>query len=102
MSLTADSVVLQDSEPVAARVDGDVVMLSEREGAYFGLNGVGSKIWELIAEPRRVHDICQSLSALYDVDGETLVREVTGFLEALLARKLVRVVNEADGETGEA
>jgi|HubBroStandDraft_4_1064222.scaffolds.fasta_scaffold1042072_1 hypothetical protein len=102
MSLTADSVVAQDSEPVVAHVDGDVVMLSEREGAYFGLNGMGTKIWELIVQPRRVGDICQSLSALYDVDDETLTREVTEFLQRLMARKLVRVVEDAAGEAGEA
>ena len=102
MSVSADSVVVQDSEPVAARVDGDVVMLSEREGAYFGLNGVGSKIWELIAQPCRVGDVCQSLSELYDVDHATLVREVTQFLEDLLARKLVRVIDKWEKRPGEA
>jgi hypothetical protein len=95
MILTAESVVAQDNELVAARVDGDVVMLSEREGAYFGLNGVGSKIWELVAQPRSVVDICRSLSAVYDVDDATLMREVTEFLQQLLARKLVRVIDEA-------
>jgi len=102
MSVSADSVVVQDGEPVAARVDGDVVMLSEREGAYFGLNGVGSKIWELIAQPCRVGDVCQSLSELYDVDHATLVREVTQFLEDLLARKLVRVIDKWEKRPGEA
>jgi Coenzyme PQQ synthesis protein D (PqqD) len=102
MTLTAESVVAQDTEPVVARVDGDVVMLSEREGAYFGLNGVGSKIWELIAQPRTVGDICQSLSAVYEVDDATLMREVTDFLRLLLARKLVRVIEEAGGDKSEA
>lgn len=93
MSLTADSIVVQDSEPVAARVDSDVVMLSERAGAYFGLNGVGSRIWDLIAEPQRVVDVCRSLSELYEADDATLLREVTTFLEAMVARNLVRVVD---------
>lgn len=102
MTLTAGTIVAQDSEPVVARLDSDVAMLSEREGAYFGLNGVGSKIRELIAQPRRVGDICQSLSALYDVDDATLMREVTEFLQRLMARKLVHVVEDAAGEKSEA
>jgi Coenzyme PQQ synthesis protein D (PqqD) len=92
MNLTDDSVVVQDTEPVAARVDGDVVMLSEREGAYFGLNSVGSKIWDLIAEPRRIRDIRRLLAEQYEIDDDTLTRELTGFLEELLSRKLVRLL----------
>jgi hypothetical protein len=101
MTLTADTIVAQDNEPVVAQLDGDVVMLSEREGAYFGLNGVGSKIWELIAQPRRVGDICRSLSTVYDVDDATLTREVMEFLQKLLAHKLARIVEDARGDARE-
>ena len=49
MTVGPDSVVVQEDEPIAAEVDGEVVMLSERAGAYFGLDGIGSEIWKLIA-----------------------------------------------------
>ncbi len=71
MTVGPDSVIVQEDEPVAAEVDGEVVMLSERAGAYFGLDGIGSEIWRLIAQPRRVSDLCQSLAQRYDVDAET-------------------------------
>ena len=77
MTVRPDSVIVQEDEPVAAEVDGEVVMLSERAGAYFGLDGIGSEIWRLIGEPRRVSDLCQSLAQRYDVDGETLTRDVS-------------------------
>jgi Coenzyme PQQ synthesis protein D (PqqD) len=99
MTVGLDSVVVQEDEPVAAEVDGEVVMLSERAGAYFGLDGVGSEIWKLIAQPRRVSELCQLLAQHYDVDRETLTREVTSFLDELLARRLVRLL---DGSTGNA
>lgn len=96
MSLNSESIVVQDSEPIAALVDGEVVMLSERAGAYFGLNGIGSQIWNSISQPRRLGEICQSLQELYEVDLATLTDEVTAFLEELLARKLVRVVDRPE------
>ncbi len=99
MTVGLDSVVVQEDEPVAAEVDGEVVMLSERAGAYFGLDGVGSDIWRLLAQPRRVSDLCQSLSQRYDADAETLIRDVTSFLEELLARKLVRLVEQPAEKT---
>jgi Coenzyme PQQ synthesis protein D (PqqD) len=94
MSVGPDSVIVQEDEPVAAEVDGEVVMLSERAGAYFGLDGIGSEIWRLIGEPRRVSELCGTLAQRYDVDAETLTRDVTAFLDALLARNLVRLVKE--------
>jgi Coenzyme PQQ synthesis protein D (PqqD) len=92
MTVGPDSVIVQEDELVAAEVDGEVVMLSERAGAYFGLDGVGSEIWRLIEEPRRVSELCGTLAQRYDVDAETLSRDVTAFLDALLARNLVRLV----------
>jgi hypothetical protein len=91
--MTPDSVVVQESEPIAAEVDREVVMLSERAGAYFGFDDIGSEIWHLIKEPRRVADVCASLAQSYEVDAETLNRDVVSFLEQLLARNLVRLVH---------
>jgi hypothetical protein len=99
MTVGPDSVIVQEDEPVAAEVDGEVVMLSERAGAYFGLDGVGSEIWRLIEEPRRVSELCGTLAQRYDVDAETLSRDVTAFLDALLARNLVRLVQEPTVKT---
>ena len=36
---------------VAANVDGDLVMMSVEQGEYFGITGVGSRVWELLATP---------------------------------------------------
>jgi hypothetical protein len=90
--IRSDTVVVQDEEPIATTVDDEVVMLSVRCGAYFGLNGVGSDIWAMLREPRRLADVLASLAERYDVDAPTLEREVTGFIAALHARGLVRIV----------
>jgi hypothetical protein len=93
MILGSDAVVVQDSEPIAATVDDEVVMLSVRAGAYFGLNGIGSEIWHMLREPRRVGDLCDELAQRYEADTDTLTRDVTLFLQALIERGLVRVVD---------
>ena len=90
-----DSVVVRDSEPVTATVDQEVVMLSVRAGAYFGLNGAGSEIWTMLGEPRRVADICAALAPHYDVDEQTLARDVAQFLRALVERGLVRLADSS-------
>ncbi len=93
MSVTIDSVLVRASEPRAADLDGYVVVLSMRAGSYFGFNRVASEIWKMLAEPCRVGRIFDSLSDSHDVDPETVIRDVTPFLQTLLEQKLVRVID---------
>ncbi len=46
MSVTIDSVLVQGKDLATADIDGGVVVLSVRAGAYFGFNGVASEIWQ--------------------------------------------------------
>lgn len=96
--ISPDTLLVQDSEPIPATVDDEVVMLSVRAGAYFSLNGVGSEIWNLLREPRSVGDVHQSLASLYDVDDQTLRRDVDSFLQAMLERGLLRIVEPGASE----
>jgi hypothetical protein len=97
LSLSIDSVLVRDREPKAADLDGGVVVLSVRAGAYFGFNRVASEIWTMLAEPCRVGRIFAALADGHDVDGPTLTRDVTPFLQALVAHRLVRVIGP-DGD----
>jgi Coenzyme PQQ synthesis protein D (PqqD) len=92
MALMPESVVVRDDEPIAAKVDGEVVMLSARAESYFGLDAVGSEIWNMIEQPRRVAEICAALVASYDVEPATCERDVIKFLDDLLGRGLIRLV----------
>jgi hypothetical protein len=99
MRLQSDAVLVQDSEPIATTVDDEVVMLSVRAGAYFGLNGVGTEIWNMLREPRRFGDVCRELSQHYEADIDALTRDVTMFVQALIERGLVRLVDAGSSST---
>jgi hypothetical protein len=96
LSVTIDSVLVQDNEPRAAEVDGDIVLLSLRASSYFGFNWVATEIWNMLAAPCRVGQIFVSLAQRHDVDAETLARDVTPFLQTLLEQNLVRMIDPAD------
>jgi hypothetical protein len=93
VTVTVDTVLVQDSEPIPATVDEEVVLLSVRAGNYFGFNRIGTEIWNMLAEPRRVGEILDSLSQAHDVDTDTMTRDVTQFLQTLIDRGLVKVVS---------
>jgi hypothetical protein len=92
VTVTDDTILVRDDEPVPATVDDEVVVLSLRAGSYFGFNTVGSEIWNMLAQPRRVGEILDELGKLHEVDADTVTRDVTPFLQMLIKNRLVRVV----------
>jgi hypothetical protein len=88
--VTADTILVRDSEPVFVTLDDHVVLLSIRRGSYFSLNKVGTQIWNMLAEPRRVGDIFDLLTQTHDVEIDTVIGDVAEFLDALVERRLVR------------
>lgn len=97
MRLSIDSILVRDREPRSAELDGGTVLLSLREGAYFGLNAVASEIWDMLAVPRRVSEVFAVLEEGHEVDAQTLASDVAPFLQELIDHRLLRVV-----EPGEA
>jgi Coenzyme PQQ synthesis protein D (PqqD) len=93
LQITIESILVQDSEPVGADLDGGRALLSLRAGAYFNFNPVASEIWQMLAEPRRVGEILTALRDGHDVDAETVARDVTPFLQTLVDHRLVRMID---------
>ena len=93
MRVTAESILVRNSEPVGADFDGGTVLLSLRAGAYFNLNAVASEIWQMLAEPCRADQIFAALSDGYDADAQKIAGDVTPFLQTLVDHRLVRVVD---------
>jgi hypothetical protein len=93
MAVTADTILVRDTEPAFVTLEENVVLLSVRRGAYFSLNRVGTQIWNMLIEPRRVGDIFDVLAQTHDVDADTMTGDVAEFLETLVKRQLVRVID---------
>ena len=89
--ISEGTIVVRSTEPITAAIDDEIVMLSPDEGAYFGLNAVGSSIWQLIGVPRTVSSLCLALVREYDVDRQTCYAEVVSFLDQLERAGLVEV-----------
>jgi hypothetical protein len=59
-AITRDTFVSQVNDLVTSDLEGEVVMSIE-SGNYFGLNPVGSRIWELIEQPVKVAEVVEKL-----------------------------------------
>jgi Coenzyme PQQ synthesis protein D (PqqD) len=79
---------------VEAEIDEEILALSIEQSTCYGLNRIASRIWNLIAKPIRVSDLCTALLAAYRVDPDTCERQVLDLLEALHAEGLIKTLEQ--------
>lgn len=68
---------------------GESVLLNLDTGTYFGLDAVGTRLWNLVAEHGSTASAIQTLLAEYDVDEPRLKRDVETLIDQLLAKGLL-------------
>jgi hypothetical protein len=83
------TVFTRSTAPLTAEVDGELVMLDPSTSDYFGLDGVGLRIWELCAEPQSIDSLVAVLTTEYDVDAATCESEVRAFVADLESSGLI-------------
>jgi hypothetical protein len=91
--ITLDSTVVAAKEQVASDLGGETAILNLKNGVYYGLDEVGSRIWELIQEPIRVSQVQAALLAEYEVEAGQCEQDLLALLEKLAAETLVDVSN---------
>lgn len=78
------------SEVLSSKIDEEVVLMSIEAGFYFGLETVGSRIWELLSEkPATFDELVTLLMDEYEVDEETCRADVQSFIEDMYSKKLI-------------
>jgi hypothetical protein len=92
LPVSLNSLVQWSDDQIAATVDREIVILSVERGSYYGLDDVGSEIWQQLASPVRVDTLCEALAAKYDADRGTIERDVLALLDKLTAEGLISVI----------
>ncbi|HZI40858.1 MAG TPA: PqqD family peptide modification chaperone [Gemmatimonadaceae bacterium] len=93
LSLSLDTAVRASQQQVSCDVADEAVLLSLRDGEYYGLNEVGASIWRLIQQPRTVLELRDALLEEYsDIESDECERRVVGFLTEMISLKLVDLV----------
>ena len=69
--------------------DPSVVVLDAERSVYFGMESVAGRIWELIAEKRRVEDVVIDLVEEYEINPLDCERDTLSFLKTLGDKGLV-------------
>ena len=89
------TLVTQGDKQIATELDNTVVMMSVEQGKYYGLDSVGSRIWNLLEQPRRIMEVCAIIQDEFAVERETCERDVLDFVSRLVAANLLKVIDES-------
>ncbi len=95
MAISTDNVVVASEEHVSAELDSESVILSLKNGTYYGLDPLGAHIWELIQKPRQVLEVRDAILSEYDVSAEQCETDLIALLDQLESEGLIEVKSGA-------
>jgi ornithine carbamoyltransferase len=75
----------------AQEVDGEMVLLDMESENYFGLDEVGTSIWQAMQEYETLQEVLNAMLEQYDVEEEVLEKDLSDFVEKLVESGLVEV-----------
>ena len=85
------SSIVQSQDQISCNLETESVILNSYNGVYYGLDQVGSAIWDLIKRPISVKDITTILLKEYDVSLEQCKNNLLSFLKELYENKLIEI-----------
>lgn len=96
INLLNDSVVVAVRDQIFCDVGKESVILHLQSGIYYGLNAIGTRIWQCLQQPCTVSEILSVLLLHYEVDTEQCSRDLLRLLDQLREVKLIDVLPTPD------
>ena len=88
--LDANTRVAWAESAISTEIDGELVALDVTRGVCYGLNRIGTRIWQLLETPRSAREISDTLVQEFDVSPEVCTEQTVNLLRELKAAELVR------------
>lgn len=83
-ALAPNSFLIRSPDLIATEMDGDIVMMHIPSGQYFGISGVGPRIWAMLERPTTLDELTSAIITEYLVDEQTCRRDIQLFVQTLL------------------
>ena len=93
-----DSVCVVVPEHITSQVEEGLSVLNLKTGAYYLLDPVGKRIWELLQETRKIREIRDQLLEEFDVAREECERDLHDLLAQMSGIGLVEVTDPTIGK----
>jgi Coenzyme PQQ synthesis protein D (PqqD) len=89
--LSFNSIVVASPEQVSCPLGDESAILNLKNSVYYGMNSVGTRVWALVKEPKRVGDVRDTIVNEYEVDSDRCGRDVLDLLEQMRGEGLIEV-----------
>lgn len=83
--------VLIPAQVMSRPVGNEIVLLDLARGTYFGLEGVGKRIWESLADGKTIEETVAIIIMEYNVDDARAQQDVINLATDLVKRGLLEV-----------
>ena len=89
--ISLKALVVARKDQVSCLLGEEAAILHMSSGLYYGLDPVGTRVWNLLREPRRVEEILQTLVAEYEVGPASCEADLLALLKNLREEGLIEV-----------
>lgn len=85
-------IVVASDDVVAREVGGELVLLDLASGTYFGLNEVGGRIWQVLAQGAvTLAEVAAQIMSEFDVGADQVEADLLALADELSERKLLTI-----------
>ena len=94
-SLSLHSVVVATPEQVSCALGDEAAILNMKNSVYYGMNTVGTRVWNLLGEPKTVVQLRDALLEEYEVEPARCEQDLLQLLEQMRTEGLIEVRGSA-------
>jgi len=75
----------------AQEVDDEMVIMDTQSENYFGLDAMGTQMWQILIENGSLENLKIKILEMYDVEENVLRQDIEVFISELLKNKLINI-----------
>lgn len=95
-TLQQTSIISRNPEVTYTQIDQEMVMLEPEKAVFCNLNPMGSVLWSLLKNSAlSLETLCNHIHQHYEVTEDQCVKDVTQFINEMVALNLLMVTNDA-------
>ena len=95
MTIPLSSTFSVSQEVLSQEVSGETVLLDMQSESYFGLDAVGTRIWQLLQEKHSLQEVFDVMLEEYEVEEKQLEKDLNELLNKLIDEELVTIMSVA-------
>ncbi len=87
--ISNDSIISRNENMLFSKLDDELVMMSIQNNEYYGLDNIGTRIWEIIEKPISFSDLMKIILDEYEVNESQCKEDILEFLNLLIGKKAI-------------